>query len=188
MFNPFRAPSNAGPWQPPSPWKAFVAWAVLCVSGLGLAFLLRQEAVSQLHKLRWTGPNVTAISFEPRDSARLTAMVEAVLSAGPVRLYMNNAPDHDILLQIVTGGDQGRHLLTDLGMKAGAVQAAGLPEQGELVVLSRLIGPRVKNDPFDLNTRIEPVMLVYPSGVGGAVEARAFIPEQFYPDFARIMF
>jgi hypothetical protein len=92
------------------------------------------------------------------------------------------------LLQIASGGEEVKHLLSDLGMKAGAVQTLAFPDFGEYIVMSQLIDNRMRVDPFALTTRIEPILMARPLGPSSDLDIRAFIPEQFYPDFVRIMF
>jgi hypothetical protein len=98
-------------------------------------------------------------------------------------------PDETYLVQIATGAGEIRHLMTDLGMKAGAVQAIPFFDREDYVVMSRLLsGDAPAPDPFALDVRLEPILLARPDGSDDRLDVRAFIPEQFYPDFARVMF
>jgi protein-S-isoprenylcysteine O-methyltransferase Ste14 len=189
MFNPFRAPSTAGRWQPPARWKALAVWTIMTTVSLGLAFFMRHAAVKQVHAVRRTAPNVTAISFASRPPERISAITEAVLATPEVQRMLKDWPDETYLVQIATGAGEIRHLMTDLGMKAGAVQAIPFFDREDYVVMSRLLsGDAPAPDPFALDVRLEPILLARPDGSDDRLDVRAFIPEQFYPDFARVMF
>jgi protein-S-isoprenylcysteine O-methyltransferase Ste14 len=188
MFNPFRSPSKSSKWRPPNPWKAFAVWAILATVGMTLSFLLRQEGISQIHMVRLSSPDITAISFQPRNSTRINTIITAVTSNPLIENMIRNQEGATYLLQIASGGEEVKHLLSDLGMKAGAVQTLAFPDFGEYIVMSQLIDNRMRVDPFALTTRIEPILMARPLGPSSDLDIRAFIPEQFYPDFVRIMF
>lgn len=188
MFNPFHTPDKSKKWRPPNPWAAFAVWLTLSGAGLVLAFLLRQEGISQLHMTRLSEPNITAISFQPRTDERIREIITAVTANPHIENMMREQQGASYLLQIASGGAEINHLLSDLGMKAGAVQVLNFPDFGEYIVMSYLTGNSRPVDPFALTTQIEPLLLARPLGQRNELDVRAFIPEQFFPDFVRIMF
>lgn len=189
MFNPFRGPADTvRRWRPPARITALGVWTGLVVVSIGLAFLLRKEAVSQLYAAQWSAPNVTAISFSPQPDDRLAAIMQSVLATPPVRALLEQNPDDTLLLQIARGGDELRHLFIDLGMKAGAIQTMQMADQGEYVVVSRVTAPPDRPDPFALTTEIVPLYLVGSQSLRAGLDIQAFSLEQFYPNFSRIVF
>ena len=74
---------------------------------------------------------------------------------------------------------------------AAARDALEVPEQGEYVVVSRVVARDAggaQPGPFALRTGIEPLFLVQPSDSPGGPVVRAFEPGEFYPNFSRIRF
>jgi protein-S-isoprenylcysteine O-methyltransferase Ste14 len=188
MFNPFRAPKRAKGWRPASRAYAFGVWVSICVLSISLSFILRMEAETQLFAVRWESPNVMAISLMPRDESQIVATMESVMSSGPVLTLLEQQPDIFLLLQIANGKAEAEHLLSDLGMKTGAVQLMQLPLQGEYVAVSYLSSKDRPVAPFSLDTRVNPILFVQTGSPADGPDVRPFIPEQFYPDFYRIMF
>ena len=188
MFNPFRAPSRTRGWKPPRRTIALAAWLLLSLVSIGLAFLLRQEATTQLYAVRWESPNVTAISFMPRENDQIISTIQDVLTTEAVQNGLEQAPGISLLMQIATGRMEAEHLLTDLGMKAGAIQLMQLPDFGDYVVVSYMDSPNGRVDPYALDTRISPLFFVQRRGLSGGLDIRSFVEEQFYPDFYRILF
>lgn len=188
MFNPFHVPGSGNSWQPPARSKAFMVWIGLVVVGMGAAFLLRNQAAASLYAIRLSTVPGVAIAFVKRPVERITTMASAVLATQEIRARMQSQPGETYLLQIATGKQEIEHLLTDLGMKVGAVQSIPFFDEDEYAVVSRLTGRTVPVDPFALDTQIEPLMLARPDSSPDRLEVRAFLPEQFYPDFARVMF
>lgn len=188
MFNPFRAPRAGNSWQPPARGRALTMWIGLVIVGMGAAFLLRAQGEASLYTARLSAAPGVAIAFVKRPVERITAMADAVMATPEIKARMASQAGEVYLLQIATGKQEVEHLLTDLGMKAGAVQAIPFFDEDEYAVVSRLTGGESPVDLFALDTRIEPLMLVRPDGSPDGLEVRTFLPEQFYVDFPRVMF
>jgi protein-S-isoprenylcysteine O-methyltransferase Ste14 len=191
MFNPFRR-VVASPWQPPSRGKAASIWLGVVAVSLALAFGLRALAIDRLSVVSSPSLNVTALSLRARPASDIDRLMQAVLATEPLRAVTENDPHQALFMQIASGGPQFRHLLIDLGMKSDDVQKTRDLQDGELVVVSRVVGrdpdPLALTDPFAIATRIEPLFLAAAPGSPGPVTVRALSAEQFYPDFARIRF
>lgn len=192
MFNLFRRPDSMKSWQPPSRRRALAAWLALVVISVGLAFLLRMEATTQLYAVRWESPNVTAVAFAPRTDEWMTNAMQTVLTAEPLRAALQQTPDGTFLMQIASGGSELRHLLIDLGMKAAAIHALPGLGQGDAFVISRVTpleaGKSGRVDPFGLDAQREPLFIVRARGLMGGLDVQPLTPDQFYPYFARVVF
>ncbi len=186
MFVPIRFNVGNAVRISDKPVSAYAFWFGLGISMMLTAFVLRMESKSQLYLFRSANPDITAVSFQPRSTGEIQSIVEDMIENEWVDTMLTQNPKGSFLLQIATGEEGTRHLLTDLGMKAGAVQMLRFAEHGEYAVLSALNGQNSPVDPFALTTRIEPLLLA--SSVGEAMDVRWFISEQFYTDFARIKF
>tara|TARA_B100000029_G_scaffold81740_1_gene72673 strand:- start:450 stop:794 length:345 start_codon:yes stop_codon:yes gene_type:complete len=114
--------------------------------------------------------------------------MQSILMTEAVQNGLEQAPGISLLMQIASGRTEAEHLLSDLGMKAGAIQLMQLPDFGDYVVVSYLDSPNGRVDPYALDTRIYPLFFVQPSGLSGGLDIRSFVEEQFYPDFYRILF
>lgn len=191
MFNPFRSLRSGASWQPPSRGRAFATWLAVTIGAIGLAFLLRMAAVSQLYAVESEAPRVTALSFKARTDEAIGAIKESVLGTPAVQAELQDHPGETLFLQIADGRFALMHLLLDLGMQAPAREALKVPDQGEFVVVSRVLaraGSDVAPDALAVGTHIEPLFLVEPSGSGAAASSRVLAGGDFYPDFSRIRF
>lgn len=188
MWNPFRERRPDAVWAPPSPGRAFGIWLAVAIAGLGLAFGLRGLAVSQLYVVRSDVPRATAVAFRPMDEARLSATLAGVLETVPLQ---EGARD-SWYLQVTPGGGQLIHLLVDLGMTPQARAAVDATAADEFVVVSQVAGvsgqPGTPVDPLTLGAQITPLYLVALADEGAAPLVSAFRPEQFRPNFIRILF
>lgn len=186
MINPFRGLRQSGEWHPPSPAKAFATWAAIVVVSLVAAFVLRAVAVGQLYVVQ--APGVTALAFRPAEESRIRQLADAVLASAPLQARAAEGAAAPLFLQIAASDGQLKHLLVDLGMKESPRTALEVPDSGELIVVSRVVGSEagVVPDPFAIGTRIEPLFLAWEQA--GAMTVQALVDEDFYPDFARIRF
>lgn len=186
MINPFRGLRESGEWHPPSRAKAFAVWAAIVVVSLAAAFGLREVSIGQLYAVQ--APGVTTLAFRPMDEARLRELTEAVLASAPLQARAAQGASAPLFLQIAPSAGQMKHLLVDLGMNETARNALDIPDSGELIVVSHVVGsePGVVPDPFAIGTRIEPLFLAWEQD--GAMAVQALADEDFYPDFARIRF
>ena len=132
---------------------------------------------------------MTALSFKARTDEAISAITTSVLAAPPVQAELRSNPGETLFMQIADGRFALMHLLLDLGMKASARAALEVRDQGEFVVVSRVVARNASAgaspDALALGTRIEPLFLVEPSGAGGTASSRAFAADDFYPDFSR---
>ena len=192
MFNPFRGPAPSKKWLPPARGRALLAWVSLAVISLGLAFLVRMAAVTQLYAVRSNSPNVTVLSLKARSDDGMNAIMQSVLATDSLQELVKQNPEEALFLQIATGKGQLKHLLIDSGMKGASVQAVQVPELGDFVLVSRVVmrdpGTDARPDPFAFGTRIEPQFLVQLADFRGELAVREFLPGEFYPGFARIRF
>jgi protein-S-isoprenylcysteine O-methyltransferase Ste14 len=186
MINPFGGRREWGAWHPPSRTKAFATWAAIVVVSLGAAFGLRNVAIGQLYAVQ--APGVTTLAFRAKDDERLREITDAVLATQPLQAWLNGGATAPLFLQIAPSEGQMKHLLVDLGMKEAPRNALDLPESDELIIVSHVVGsePGTSPDPFAIGTRIEPLFLAYDNA--GTMFVQALVPDDFYPDFARIRF
>jgi protein-S-isoprenylcysteine O-methyltransferase Ste14 len=184
MLNPLRGLRESGAWQPASRAKAFGIWAGIVIVSIGASFLLRDIAIGQLYAVQVQ--NVTALAFKPKEEPRIRQLTDAVLASAPLQGLV--ASDEALFLQIAASDGQLKHLLVDLGMKESPRKALQIPEAGELIVVSRVVGndAAAPPDPFAIGTRIEPLFLAHDQA--GSMVVQALAPDDFYPDFARIRF
>jgi protein-S-isoprenylcysteine O-methyltransferase Ste14 len=192
MFNPFRRPDATARWQPAAPGKVLLAWAVTVVAGLGLAFLLRMAAVSQLYMIELQAPQATILSLRPRPEAEIRALGARVLDSDALQSWQRQSPGQPLFMQVGTGTSLLRHLLIDLGMTTGMLDALGLEDVGDFAVVSR-VAPRHESmpaaaSPFAFSNRIEPLFLAQVPAATADVIVSELRPEQFHPDFSRILF
>lgn len=186
MFVPFRINAKKTVRISDKPVWAYAIWLGLGVSMMFTALMLRMESRSHLYLFRSANPDITAVSFQPRSPGEIQIIVEQLVANKWVDDWLSRNPNRSYLLQISTGEAEARHLLSDLGMKAGALHLLHFDEHGVYIVMSELYGRGSPVDPLALTTRFDPLLLAASSG--DAMDVRWFIPEQFYPDFARIMF
>lgn len=192
MLNPFRGHRQAGTWAPPSRRKALTAWFSIVVVSIVLAFLLRAVVVTQLYAVQWQSPNVTAVAFRALADGGINATMKSVLATDSLQAIAQQNSADALFLQIVSGRSQLRHLLIDLGMTPEALAAVEAPKQGEFVVVSRVFqrdpGGQSPPDPFMLGARITPLFLAQPPDRSDQRVVETFLPQQFYQDFARVLF
>lgn len=196
MFNPFRSPRQSGNAMPASRPTALTIWLAVAAVSIALAFGLRAIAVSQLYSVTWESqggiPNVTALSFRPMTDDAIELQMNSVLSAQPLQRILQKEPEIPLFMQINNGSSQLRHLLIDLGMTPEALDALDVPQDGFFVVVSRVIArdPDSQKPPgaFSLGARIKPLLLVGPPNSDGRATVDELTSNQFYPDFARILF
>ena len=168
MLNPFRGPRKTGAWKPIPRSRSIRIWFAIVAVSLILAFGLRTIAVSQLYAVQWESPapNITALSFRAMDDDAINAIMESVVEIPSVQMLLTDDPDTALYMQINNGRSQLKHLLIDLGMTSGALDALEIPKDGYFIVVSRVVprDPKIVTPPnvFSLTARIEPAVLVGP--------------------------
>jgi protein-S-isoprenylcysteine O-methyltransferase Ste14 len=194
MFNPFRAPGQAG--EPVSRSRALTLWLAVVTASMLVAFGLRAVAVSQLYTVQSSSSgqsqNVTALSFRAMSDDAINSTMESVLATPSLQTLLAQDGDIALFMQINNGRSQLTHLLIDLGMTPEARGALDGPKDGYFVVVSQTVSrdPEPQNPPgaFSLGARIEPMFLVGPPDRGGLLAVSNLTTDQFYPGFARILF
>ncbi len=192
MFNPFSGPRQASSAAPVSRRKALTMWVAIVAAGMGIAFGLRAVAVSQLYVVQSQSPNVTALSFRAMSDDRIKAVRDSVLETQAVQALLAQQTNIALFMQINDGRSQLTHLLIDLGMTPEARDALdAAPDEGYFVIVSQVV-PRNRESEdvpgaFSLGARIEPLFLVGPDNLN-EISAHELTTDQFYEDFARILF
>lgn len=192
MFNPFGGPRQAKSAVPVSRAKALTVWVAVAAASMGVAFGLRAIAVSQLYAVQSQSPDVTVLSFRAMSDDRIEAIMDSVLEAPSVQALLAQQTNIALFMQINDGRSQLTHLLIDLGMTPearGALDAA--PDDGYFVIVSQVV-PRDRESgdlpgAFSLGARIEPLFLVGPDNLN-EISAHELTTDQFYENFARILF
>ena len=194
MLNPFKGLRTSGQWKPIPRARAVRIWFAIIGISLVLAFGLRTIAVSQLYTVQWQppAPHVTALAFREMSDEAIRAIMEPVLETPEAQALLANNPDAALFMQINDGRSQLRHLLIDLGMTSEALGALDIPQDGYFIVVSQVYwrDPDRKAMPnvFSLGARIKPVLLAGPTDDEGRLPVRELPADDFYPDFARILF
>jgi protein-S-isoprenylcysteine O-methyltransferase Ste14 len=192
MFNPFRGRAAVATWQPPARSRAFGIWVATVVVGLGLAFLLRSVALTQLYTVRLESPEVTALSLRQRSDAEVSALTASVLGSDALRSWMARHDGASLFLQAGPTSSLLKHLLIDLGMTEDAMRALEILDDAQFAVVSQVVarepGTGRPGDPFTFGTRIEPRFLAQLPAAGGSIAVVELRAQQFHPDFSRIRF